>query len=75
MNDRFIGGVGVGFRENDLATRDFFHKDWVYEAVGIHEGIRMRSAMHYAHAAQQHANLQNMQAMGGMQGMPLTPMR
>lgn len=68
-------GFGGGVRETDLATTEFFQKDWVYEAVGIHEGIRMGSAvaaMH--HAAQQQAN---MQAMGGMTlpAMPLTSMR
>lgn len=67
-------GVGGGVRETDLASSEFFQDDWVYEAVGVHEGMRMGSAvaaMH--HAAQQQANMQNMQAMGGMQGMPGIP--
>lgn len=68
------GGSNGGVRETDLATSDFFQGDWVYEAVGVHEGMRMGSAvavMH--HAAQQQASMQNMQAMGGMPGMPGMP--
>lgn len=59
-------GVDGGVREGDLMRSQFFEGDWVYEAVGVHEGLRMGgavAAMHHAQAA--HMHQQNMQ-----QGMP-----
>jgi hypothetical protein len=61
-----------GVRESDLMKSEFFEGDWVYEAVGVHEGIRMGgavAAMHHAqtaHLQQQHLQQQH---QSGMQGM------
>ncbi|PVF97663.1 hypothetical protein CPB86DRAFT_415798 [Serendipita vermifera] len=55
-------GSGTGVRETDLMDSEFFQGDWVYEAVGVYEGMRMNHAVSAMHQAQQ-ANLQNMQAM------------
>lgn len=71
------GGNTGGIRESDLANSEFFQGDWAPEAVAVHEGMRMGSAvaaMH--HAAQQAQNMQGMAGMGGMgpPGMQM-PMR
>lgn len=67
-------GVDGGVRESDMLRSDFFQGDWVNEAVGVHEGMRMGqavAAMHHAQHAQAQAQAQmhsqGMQGMGGMQ--------
>jgi SWI/SNF-related matrix-associated actin-dependent regulator of chromatin subfamily D len=57
-----LGSSSNGVREGDLMDSEFFQGDWVYEAVGVYEGMRMNHAVSAMHQAQQ-ANLQNMQAM------------
>jgi hypothetical protein len=68
------GGNSEGIRESDLANSEFFQGDWAPEAVAVHEGMRMGSAVAAMHHAAQQA--QNMQGMGGMgpPGMQM-PMR
>jgi SWI/SNF-related matrix-associated actin-dependent regulator of chromatin subfamily D len=74
-NASFGSGGDGGIRESDLMKSEFFEGDWVYEAVGVHEGIRMGgavAAMHHAQHAQVahiHQQVQQQQHQGGMQGM------
>ncbi len=46
--DLVLGNVH-GIREEDLKNSDFFKMPWIDDAVSIHEGLRVASALQKLH--------------------------
>ncbi|KAG8806475.1 SWI/SNF complex component snf12 [Serendipita sp. 400] len=73
------GNLGkFGVHETDLVKSEFFHGDWAYEAVGVHEALRMGNAVAmFHHMALSQQQQQQQQAQHGpppnMGAMPPPP--